>query len=142
MARTLSDMTAVALAVTDGMLHFELALACEVFGSHAPDGTDSWYRLSLCGPDAVRAGRFRLEPDLGLDGLVGAHTVIVPGWADIDQAPPADLVDAVRAAYEAGARVASSARAPSCWPRPACWTAGGRPHTGRTPRCWPSGTPG
>lgn len=107
MARTLSDMTAVALAVTDGMLHFELALACEVFGSHTPDGTDSWYRLSLCGPDAVRAGRFRLEPDLGLDGLVGAHTVIVPGWADIDQAPPADLVDAVRAAYEAGARVAS-----------------------------------
>lgn len=107
MARTLSDMTAVALAVTDGMLHFELALACEVFGSHAPDGADSWYRLSLCGPDAVRAGRFRLEPDLGLDGLVGAHTVIVPGWADIDQAPPADLVDAVRAAHEAGARVAS-----------------------------------
>ncbi|MEU0357388.1 helix-turn-helix domain-containing protein [Streptomyces cyaneofuscatus] len=100
-------MTAVALAVTDGMLHFELALACEVFGSHAPDGAGSWYRLSLCGPDAVRAGRFRLEPDLGLDGLVGAHTVIVPGWADIDQAPPADLVDAVRAAHEAGARVAS-----------------------------------
>ncbi|CAD5920202.1 MULTISPECIES: helix-turn-helix domain-containing protein [unclassified Streptomyces] len=100
-------MTAVALAVTDGMLHFELALACEVFGSHAPDAADSWYRLSLCGPDAVRAGRFRLEPDLGLDGLVGAHTVIVPGWADIDQAPPADLVDAVRAAHEAGARVAS-----------------------------------
>ncbi|MFD8060070.1 helix-turn-helix domain-containing protein [Streptomyces cyaneofuscatus] len=100
-------MTAVALAVTDGMLHFELALACEVFGSHAPDGADPWYQLSLCGPDAVRAGRFRLEPDLGLDGLVGAHTVIVPGWADIDQAPPADLVDAVRASHEAGARVAS-----------------------------------
>ncbi|MFD3969951.1 helix-turn-helix domain-containing protein [Streptomyces cyaneofuscatus] len=100
-------MTAVALAVTDGMLHFELALACEVFGSHAPDGADSWYQLSLCGPDAVRAGRFRLEPDLGLDGLVGAHTVIVPGWADIDQAPPAELVDAVRAAHEAGARVVS-----------------------------------
>ncbi|MFJ7190100.1 helix-turn-helix domain-containing protein [Streptomyces bacillaris] len=100
-------MTAVALAVTDGMLHFELALACEVFGSHAPDGADSWYRLSLCGPDAARAGRFRLEPDRGLDGLVGAHTVIVPGWADIDRAPPAELVDAVRAAHEAGARVAS-----------------------------------
>ncbi|MFT9785506.1 helix-turn-helix domain-containing protein [Streptomyces rhizosphaericola] len=100
-------MTAVALAVTDGMLHFELALACEVFGSQAPDGADSWYRLSLCGPDAVRAGRFRLEPDRGLDGLVGTHTVIVPGWADVDRAPPAELVDAVRAAHEAGARVAS-----------------------------------
>ncbi len=35
MAQTLSDMTAVALAVTDGMLH-ELALAWEVFGSQRP----------------------------------------------------------------------------------------------------------
>ncbi|MEW1616476.1 MULTISPECIES: helix-turn-helix domain-containing protein [unclassified Streptomyces] len=100
-------MTAVALAVTDGMLHFELALACEVFGSHAPAGADSWYDLSLCGPGAVRAGRFRLEPDRGLDALAGADTVIVPGWVDVDQPPPAELIDAVRAAHEAGARVAS-----------------------------------
>ncbi|MGV9499511.1 helix-turn-helix domain-containing protein [Streptomyces sp. NPDC003642] len=100
-------MTTVALAVTDGMLHFELALACEVFGAgvSGPDG--SWYRLSICGPGAVRAGRFRLEPDHGLDRLAGADTVIVPGWADIDRDPPAALVDAVRAAHEAGARVAS-----------------------------------
>ncbi|WP_437042879.1 helix-turn-helix domain-containing protein [Streptomyces sp. enrichment culture] len=100
-------MTTVALAVTDGMLHFELALACEVFGAgvSGPDG--SWYRLSICGPGAVRAGRFRLEPDHGLDRLAGADTVIVPGWADIDRDPPAELVDAVRAAHEAGARVAS-----------------------------------
>lgn len=100
-------MTAVALAVTDGMLPFELALACEVFGSDAPGGADPWYRLSLCGPGAVRAGRFLLEPDHGLDRLVGADTVIVPGWVDIDRPPPAELVDAVRAAHEAGARVAS-----------------------------------
>ena len=33
--------------------------------------------------------------------------MIVPGWADVDVEPPADLVDAVRAAHEAGARVAS-----------------------------------
>lgn len=104
---TLPDMTTVALAVTDGMLHFELALACEVFGAgvSGPDG--SWYRLSICGPGTVRAGRFRLEPDHGLDRLAGADTVIVPGWADIDRDPPAALVDAVRAAHEAGARVAS-----------------------------------
>ncbi|CAL9653231.1 HTH-type transcriptional activator RhaR [Streptomyces sp. enrichment culture] len=100
-------MTLVALAVTDGMLHFELALACEVFGADASDEDGSPYRLSLCGPGSVRAGRFRLEPDHGLDRLAGADTVIVPGWADIDRDPPADLVEAVRAAHEAGARVAS-----------------------------------
>ncbi|WP_049564527.1 helix-turn-helix domain-containing protein [Nonomuraea sp. SBT364] len=100
-------MSTVALAVTDGMLHFELSLAYEVFGA-APDGVAGpWYSVAVCGPGAVAAGRFRLEPDHGLDHLPRAHTVIVPGWADVDVAPPAELVDAVRAAHEAGARVAS-----------------------------------
>ncbi|WP_285487133.1 helix-turn-helix domain-containing protein [Amycolatopsis taiwanensis] len=100
-------MNTVALAVTDGMLHFELSLAYEVFG-FAPAGVAGpWYDVSVCGPGAVRAGRFGLEPDHGLDRLPRADTVIVPGWADVDEDPPADLVDAVRAAHEAGARVAS-----------------------------------
>ncbi|MBL1082287.1 helix-turn-helix domain-containing protein [Streptomyces actinomycinicus] len=100
-------MTAVALAVTDGMLHFELSLACEVFGAEPTGLADPWYRFSLCGPGTVRVGRFRLEPEHGLDRLPLADTVIVPGWADIDRDPPAELIDAVRAAHEAGARVAS-----------------------------------
>ncbi|MFG2176307.1 helix-turn-helix domain-containing protein [Streptomyces niveus] len=100
-------MDTVALAVTDGMLHFELSVAYEIFGS-APDAvTTPWYRLSVCGPAPVRVGRFLLEPDHGLDRLRYADTVIVPGWADVDVDPPAGLVDAVRAAHEAGARVAS-----------------------------------
>lgn len=104
MTRTIPDMSTVALAVTDGMLHFELSMAYEVFDSRV---ADPWYGVVVCGPGAVRAGRFRLEPDHGLDHLPRAHTVIVPGWADVDVDPPADLVDAVRAAHEAGARVAS-----------------------------------
>ncbi|MER6977055.1 AraC family transcriptional regulator, partial [Streptomyces carpinensis] len=85
-------MTAVALAVTDGMLHFELALACEVFGADPAGVAEPWYQLSVCGPESARAGRFRLEPDHGLDHLPMADTVIVPGWADIDQDPPAELI--------------------------------------------------
>ncbi|GAB2865756.1 helix-turn-helix domain-containing protein [Actinocorallia aurea] len=100
-------MSTVALAVTDGMLHFELSLAHEVFG-FAPDGVRGpWYDVALCGPGPVRFGRFRLDPDHGLDHLALADTVIVPGWADIDVDPPAELLAAVRAAREAGARVAS-----------------------------------
>ncbi|GAA4064610.1 helix-turn-helix domain-containing protein [Streptomyces shaanxiensis] len=100
-------MGTVALAVTDGMLHFELSVAHEVFGA-APAGVPvPWYDVAVCGPDAVRVGRFLLEPDGGLDRLRYADTVIVPGWADVDVDPPAGLVDAVRAAHEAGARVAS-----------------------------------
>ncbi|KRV48978.1 AraC family transcriptional regulator [Wenjunlia vitaminophila] len=100
-------MGTVAVAVVDGMMQFELSLAYEVFGT-APDGvTVPWYDVTACGPAAVRVGRFRLEPDAGLDRLQHADTVIVPSWADIDRDPPADLVDAVRAAHEAGARVVS-----------------------------------
>ncbi|EEP74940.1 AdpA-family transcriptional regulator [Micromonospora sp. ATCC 39149] len=102
-----SGPRSVALAATEGMLHFELALATEVFGS-APDAVKGpWYDLTVCGTHAVRVGRFLLEPDCGLDRLAHAGTVIVPALADVDQNPPADLVEAVRAAHEAGARVVS-----------------------------------
>ncbi len=101
MLRTLSDMHAVALAATDGMLSFELTIAAEVFGD------DPRYAFAVCGSGPVRVGRFRLDPDDGLDRLARAGTVIVPGWADVDADPPADLVDAVRAAHASGARVAS-----------------------------------
>ncbi|WP_043473967.1 helix-turn-helix domain-containing protein [Kitasatospora sp. MBT66] len=100
-------MPAVALAVTDGMLHYELSVAVEVFGSDLTHLVDPWYDFSLCGSAPVRVGRFLLEPDHGLDQLAHADTVIVPGWADTDREPPAELVEAVRAAHAAGARVAS-----------------------------------
>ncbi|MEU5028377.1 helix-turn-helix domain-containing protein [Streptomyces milbemycinicus] len=100
-------MDTVALAVTDGMLNFELSMAYEVFAADMTGVADPWYDIAVCGAGAVRLGRFRLEPDHGLDQLPRADTVIVPGWADVDEDPPADLVDAVRAAHEAGARVAS-----------------------------------
>ncbi|WP_246267276.1 helix-turn-helix domain-containing protein [Nonomuraea typhae] len=101
-------MNTVALAVADGILHFELALAYELFSSAPPAPVASWYDLVVCGSGVVRPGaRFTLEPDCGLDRLAEADTVIVPGWGDVDLEPPADLVAAVRAAHEAGARVAS-----------------------------------
>ncbi|WP_437074292.1 GlxA family transcriptional regulator [Streptomyces sp. enrichment culture] len=100
-------MTTVAVAVTDGMLPFELSLACEVFGSAPAAVQGPWYDLVVCGSGPVRFGRFGLRPDHGLDRLADADTVIVPGWADTDEDPPGELVGAVRAAHEAGARVAS-----------------------------------
>jgi AraC family transcriptional regulator, transcriptional activator FtrA len=100
-------MPSVALAITDGVLHFELSLACEVFGADLTHLVDPWYDFALCGPRAVRVDRFTVDPDHGLDHLARADTVIVPGWAEPDQDPPAELVEAVRAAHAAGARVAS-----------------------------------
>ncbi|MER6592365.1 helix-turn-helix domain-containing protein [Micromonospora purpureochromogenes] len=100
-------MATVALAATDAMLHFELAMACEVFVRDPSGLADPWYDLVVCGPGPVRIGRFHLEPDDGLDRLARADTVIIPAVEDIDADVPPDLLDAVRAAHEAGARLVS-----------------------------------
>lgn len=63
--------------------------------------------LVVCASGPVGAGRFRIEPDDGLERLARAGTVIVPAIADVDAPPPAGLLDAVRAAHDAGARMVS-----------------------------------
>nr|WP_062207589.1 helix-turn-helix domain-containing protein [Streptomyces sp. NBRC 109706] len=100
-------MSAVALVVTEGMLPLELSLAQEVFGADINGVPEPWYRVSVHAAGPVRIGRFQVLPDAGLDQLPYAGTVIVPGWADVDEAPPAALVEAVRAAHRAGARIVS-----------------------------------
>jgi transcriptional regulator GlxA family with amidase domain len=100
-------MSTVALAATEGMLHFELGLATEVFGVDVSYIVEPWYEFAVCGSGPVRVGRFQLEPDHDLEFLSRADTVIVPAIADVDDDPPADLVDAVRTAYDSGARVVS-----------------------------------
>ncbi len=100
-------MSSVALAVTDGTPLFELAAACEVFGVDR-GLTRRWYDLDICGQDGAQIGgwlRAGIRHDL--EALAGADTVIVPSCRDVAQPPSAALVDAVRAAHAAGARVAS-----------------------------------
>lgn len=100
-------MATIALAATDGMLHLELAMACEIFLRDPSGLVDPWYDLVVCGPGPVRMGRFHMQPDDGLDRLARADTVIIPAVEDIDADVPPDLLDAVRAARDAGARIVS-----------------------------------
>jgi AraC family transcriptional regulator, transcriptional activator FtrA len=99
-------MHTVAIPAAGRLLHFELGVAYEIFGNPPPGAAD-WYEVLLCGPGPVRVGPFTVEPRHGLDRLARADTVIVPACADVDEPLPGDLVDAVRAAHEAGARIAS-----------------------------------
>ncbi|WP_112266296.1 GlxA family transcriptional regulator [Lentzea terrae] len=98
--RTVSDM--LAFVVTDGMLHFELTATYEIFTAPQLD-----YEVKVCGERPVRVGRFTLEPDLALDQLERADTVIVPAIADVDQPIDEELVQAVKAAHKRGARIVS-----------------------------------
>lgn len=87
---------------------FEAAAAFEVFGSDHSDLAGSWYSFTLCGADGTRVGQWlRAETAHGLEAVATAQTVIVPAWRDIGQDPPADLVQALRAAHAAGARIVS-----------------------------------
>jgi AraC family transcriptional regulator, transcriptional activator FtrA len=100
-------MPSVALAVVDGTPLFELAAACEVFGVDR-GLADPWYDFTICGPDGAAVGGW-LTAGIrhGLADLADAGTVIVPSCRDVAEPPPRALVDAVRAAHAAGARVAS-----------------------------------
>ncbi|GAA3423303.1 GlxA family transcriptional regulator [Streptosporangium sandarakinum] len=98
---------------------YELSIPCTVFGKPQPDLADPWYDLRLCGtgepsPDG-RGGPagsgLTVRTDYGLDGLVGADTVIVPSVPDscVEEGTPlpAELVAALRRAHAAGARIVS-----------------------------------
>jgi AraC family transcriptional activator FtrA len=101
-------MHSVAIATAGrNLLHFELGAAYEIFGSPPADYDGEWYDVTICGPGPVRVGPFVVEPEHGLDHLARADTVIVPACADVDLAQPPELIEAVRAAHAAGARVAS-----------------------------------
>ena len=99
----------VAVAVTDNLPIFELAVPQEVFGTDRRDVVDPWYELRLCaaepGPLRTTAGAW-LDPAYGLDDLVEADTVVVPGCARPTQInPPTGLVEALREAYARGKRI-------------------------------------
>lgn len=98
----------VALALTDGISLLEVAAPCDIFGVNRADLADPWYDFRVCGPDNARVGGwFRPDRPRSLAELSGAHTVILPASHDVAEEPPADLVDAVRAAHDAGARIVS-----------------------------------
>ncbi|TDC23373.1 helix-turn-helix domain-containing protein [Streptomyces sp. 8K308] len=101
----------VALAVTDGLPTFELAVPCEVFGIDRPDIADPWYELRMCAgePGPLRTAHGLVVPaPYGLDGIPTADTVVVAACGvDRAQDPPAGLVAAVRRAHELGRRIVS-----------------------------------
>ena len=102
-------MSTVALALSDGVPLYELAAPCAIFGTDRSEITGAgWYDFQVCGPPGARVDQwFRSTSERGYEDLVAADTVVVPACHDGDQCPPGELVEAVRAAYDRGARVMS-----------------------------------
>jgi transcriptional regulator GlxA family with amidase domain len=102
----------VAVAVTDGMGLFELAIPCEVFGQRRVQFVEPWYEFRVCaaepGRTQVGAG-FVASAVHSFADLDWADTVIVPAYPSrtaLEHVNEA-LVEAVRAAHARGARIVS-----------------------------------
>jgi transcriptional regulator GlxA family with amidase domain len=97
----------VVLALPD-TIAFDLSTPVEVLG-RAPDASGApGYRVRVAAPQAeVEAGPFRIATDDRLDALDHADTVVLPGRADPEAAVPDDVLQALRAAHDRGARMVS-----------------------------------
>jgi AraC family transcriptional activator FtrA len=98
----------VAVVVPQGVTMFELAVACDIFGSEPGIGRN-WYKLLLCSSTAKPVkGAFglRVEATHRLAALRRADIVVVPPL-DGSRHASDDVLEALRNAHSGGARLMS-----------------------------------
>ena len=98
----------IAILALDGIVSFDLGIPCEVFGHARLAGGKPAYRVRVCGENGrVRSRAFDLDVPHGLDRVVLADTVVVPGVEDIGATVAKPVLDAIREAWTRGARLVS-----------------------------------
>src|ERR1041385_1259408 len=100
----------VATLAYDGLGAFEFGIVAEVFGLRRTGMATDWYDFAVCSverkPVRATGGVTMLVPH-GLRRLQRAGTIVIPGWKyDAGPAPRA-LLNALRSAHAAGARLVS-----------------------------------
>jgi AraC family transcriptional activator FtrA len=99
----------VALAY-DRLCTFEFGCVVELFALERPELGVDWYDFQVCAiePGPIRAaGGITVQVPYRPELLALADTIVIPGWRDADEAPPAALLEAIRAAHARGARLCS-----------------------------------
>ena len=101
-------MHKVAILTLEGVVAFDLGLACEIFGrSQDADGGPA-YQVRVCGEaKRVSAQGFDVAAPYGLDVVAWADTVVIPGVDDPDKAVSAPVIGALKEAWSNGARLVS-----------------------------------
>jgi AraC family transcriptional activator FtrA len=99
----------VVVVAYDRVALFELAIAIEVFGLPRPELEIPWYDFAVCSCDRgpLRGTGVQVLARRGIGILATADTIIVPGWRDPAETPPAPLLRALQRAHARGARVVS-----------------------------------
>jgi AraC family transcriptional activator FtrA len=97
----------VAALAYDGLCTFEFGCTAELFALPRPELGVPWYRFEVCAAERepIRAaGGIRVLVGNTLRLLDRADTIVIPGWRDVDELPPASILRRIRAAHARGAR--------------------------------------
>jgi AraC family transcriptional regulator, transcriptional activator FtrA len=99
----------VGLALHEDAMLYETAIAAEVFGVDRCDlsPTGQWYDLLVCTPDGSPSPWLPGFAAGGFAELAKVDTVVVPSTAVLDRQPDPALSAALRAAHDAGVRIAA-----------------------------------
>ena len=99
----------VVTLVYDRLWPLEFGIAAEIFGWKRPELDVDWYDFRVAAPrGANRAmGGFSISSQHGLEITQSADTIIIPGWRDVEDTPPDDMLRALTAAHARGARLVS-----------------------------------
>ena len=100
----------VAAVAYDGLCLFEFGVAAELFGLARPELGEPWYEFAVVGIEkrGFRSlGGVRIHASKGLSLLDRARTIVLPGWKDPGERPPARFLRALTAAHQRGARLMS-----------------------------------
>jgi AraC family transcriptional regulator, transcriptional activator FtrA len=103
----MKDHLVVALAY-DQLCTFEFGCVVEVFALKRPELGVDWYKFAVCAAEPgpiCAAGGIGITAQYSLAKLDHADTIIIPGWRDADEPPPAALLKKLRAAHKRGARI-------------------------------------
>lgn len=93
-----------------GLCTLEFSIAVEFFALPRPEMGTRWYRCQIAAaepPPLTGTGGVRIEVDGGLELLEAAQTIVIPGWRDPADRPPAELLTALKKAHTDGARLMS-----------------------------------
>ena len=100
----------VAALAYDRLCTFEFGCTVEIFALERTELGVPWYEFAVCAVEAgpIRAmGGIAVLAPYALELLDRADTIVIPGWRDADELPPAALLDKIRQAHERGARLCS-----------------------------------
>lgn len=100
----------LALVAYRGLRTFEYSIAADLFGHERAYLGVPWYKTIVVSPERgtlAGVGGVQVRADAPFEAIAHAQTIVIPGWRDVEETPPAKLLGALRAAAQRRARIVS-----------------------------------